>query len=101
MITSGEKNGVCLLLRNETAMKKVLLNVHLSKGVPLSLQRNKVLLVCMPNPPLSVKPDNSGNSAGSEESASATEPVKPVTYLIKVKDESSAKNLHSVITSHL
>ncbi len=88
--SGGEKGGVCLLLRNDTAMKKVLLNVHLADRVPLSIQKNRLLFVCMPNPPLAVK-----SSADSNDSSS-----QPVTYLVKVKDEYIAKNLHSVISSH-
>lgn len=87
-ITKGEKSGVNLLLRNDTAMKKILLNVHLSKGVPLSLTKNKVLIVCLPNPPLDSKSDDDKS-------------IIPVTYLIKVKDEVSAKSLHAKINNNL
>ena len=96
---TADKEGVCLLIRNDTAMKKVLLNVRLSKGVPLSLQKNKMLLVCMPNPPLNVK--SSSDAKSSCDSAPKQQSAKPVTYLIKVKDEHAAKNLHTVITSNL
>ena len=78
-------------------MKKVLLNVRLIKGVPLSLQKNKILLVCLPNPPLNIK----SNEGDNDNSVAAQSTAKPVTYLIKVKDESSAINLHTIITSNL
>ena len=99
-VTNGEKGGVCLLLRNDTAMKKVLLNVLLSKGIPLSLQKNTILLVCQPNPPLEVQ---AGGDKPSEESdgSQSEKPNKPITYLLKVKEEQKAKELHSIIKDNL
>ena len=76
-------SGVRLLLRNDTTLGKVLLNVHLKGEVPVTQQKNNVIIVCQPNPPLS-------EDAG-----------EIVTYLIRVKDASLAEELHRTIKDHL
>ena len=96
--SGGEKGGVCLLLRNDTAMKKVLLNVHLADKIPLSIQKNQLLFVCIPNPPLAV---TSSTDKKESSDSSSQQQQQPVTYLVKVKDEYIAKNLHSVISSNM
>ena len=76
-------SGVRLLLRNDTRLGNILLNVHLKGQVPVSQQKNNVLIVCLPNPPLSEQTDEA------------------VTYLIRVKDAGLAQELHDVVKNHL
>lgn len=76
-------SGVRLLLRNDTKLGNILLNVHLKGEIPVTLQKNHVVVVCTPNPPLS----------GDDSSAT--------TYLIRVKDTGRAQELHSIIKKHL
>ena len=83
LLVEQRPSGVRLLLRNDTTLGKILLNVHLRGEVPVTQQKNNVLIVCLPNPPLS----EDANEA--------------VTYLIRVKDVGLAKQLHSVIKNHL
>lgn len=79
-VQSSAKGTVHLLMRNDTAMGTVMLNVKVTGKMPLSVANKKaVLLVCpTPNPPLSV-------GAG------------PVTYLMRVKTAELAEQLMSVI----
>lgn len=75
-------SGVQLLMRNETTLAKVLLNVRVTAQMPLTLKGNNVFLVCMPNPPLTAKPPDNPT---------------PATYLIRVKTGDIASSLHSTI----
>ena len=63
-----------LLIRNDTAMRSVLLNIRVTPDTPLSLRKNNVVLVSPPNPPLSSSP-------------------APVTYLLRVKTTTEAERL--------
>lgn len=75
-------SGVQLLMRNETTLAKVLLNVRVTAQMPLTVKGNNVFLVCVPNPPLTSKsPEN----------------PTPATYLIRVKTGDIATTLHSTI----
>ena len=71
-------SGVRVILRNDTAISKVLLNVFVTKSVPLSSKANNVFLVCAPNPPLASKEEDS---------------TRPVTYLLRVKTATLAAEL--------
>ena len=88
-----EGSGVCLLLRNNTTIGKILLNVRLCGQEPLSVQKNNVLLVCVPNPPLDSTPVCAAEENGEQS--------KPVTYLLRVKDNNLASQLQSTIQQNL
>lgn len=87
-----DRGGVRLLLRNNTTIRKILLNVRLSGQEPLSVQKNNMLLVCVPNPPLETTPINAAENG---------EQSRPVTYLLRVKDNQLASQLLSTIQQHL
>lgn len=80
-------SGVRLLMRNTTTIGQVLLNIRLTPSQPLSVQKNNLLVVSIPNPPLSV---------GEE----VKEP-QPVTYLLRVKTHEIANQLLSTIQKNL
>ena len=68
-----------LLLRNDSSLRNVILNINVTADMPLSSNKKSVLLMCpSPNPPLSV-------GAG------------PVTYLIRVKSAELAEELLGVL----
>lgn len=70
-----------LLVRNDTTLGKILMNVYLAESTPFSRSgKNNVILLSVPNPPLYSKPDEGDNS-------------KPATYLIKVKTAEDADEL--------
>lgn len=78
-VQSSSKGSVHLLMRNDTSIGTVMLNVKATGATPLSCNKKSVLLVCpAPNPPLSV-----GEG--------------PVTYLLRVKTEQLAEQLLGVI----
>ena len=78
--SSSSKGTVHLLMRNDTSIGSVMLNVKVSANMPLSTKKNSVLLVCpTPNPPLSSLEEG------------------PVTYLLRVKTAESAEQLVSTI----
>ncbi len=81
--TSGDK-AVRLLLRNDTSVGKVILNVRITNGIPVSSKGNNVFVVCMPNPPLTKKPDDS-----------------PVSYLIRVKTAQLAEKLLTTMKDNI
>ena len=79
-VQSSSKGSVHLLMRNETSIGSVMLNVKVSGDIPISCTKNSVLIVCpTPNPPLS--------SVGEG----------PVTYLLRVKTAQSAEQLLNAI----
>ncbi|XP_003383249.1 PREDICTED: nuclear pore complex protein Nup50-like [Amphimedon queenslandica] len=90
-----EGGGVRLLLRNDTTLKQILLNVRINSQVPMTLQKNSLLIVCPPNPPLESK----SPSKSSDSPDDATPP--PVTYALRVKDSNMAEQLHSTIKNKL
>lgn len=66
-----------LLVRADTSLGNILLNIHLSAAVPLSRQgKNNVSMVCVMNPPVPKMPEN-----------------KPVPMLIRVKTGDDADEL--------
>ena len=82
-VQSSSKGTVHLLMRNDTSLGTVLLNVKVGESTPLSRNKKSVLLVCpAPNPPLSV-----GEG--------------PVTYLLRVKTEELAEQLLDVVKDNV
>jgi hypothetical protein len=84
-VLPGNGEEVKVVMRNDTSLAKVLLNVRVTSALPVSCKRNNVLLVCAPNPPLEKK-------AASEENENA-----PVTYLIRVKTATMATELQKAL----
>ena len=63
-----ELNKAILLMRNDTHLGKILLNISLSPQLPVSRAgKNNVLLMCPPNPPLNIKPTNQNEQEQSSE----------------------------------
>jgi hypothetical protein len=89
-VEGPEDGNLRLLIRNDTSLKQILLNVRINNQNPLMLQKNSVLLVCLPNPPLV-------NKSPEKDSASQTTPT-PVTYMLRVRD---AKGLFDSIKTNL
>lgn len=82
LVSSGG-NGVRLLLRNDTKLGTILLNVRVTADIPVTAKGNNVFVVCVPNPPLSKE-------------ATST----PVTYLLRVKTAQAASDLVKTIKEH-
>jgi len=69
-----------ILIRADTNLGNILLNVMLTASFPASRQgKNNVTVVCVPNPPMSSKPDEASD--------------KPVPMLIRVKTGEDADEL--------
>ena len=80
-----------LLMRNDTKLGNILLNISLTPQLPVSRAgKNNVLLMCPPNPPLELK------STNQNEEAPSTQP-DIVTYLIRVKTGQLADQLFEQI----
>ena len=78
-VQSSQENVARLLLRNDTSLRTVLLNINVTSQMPINLTKTNVLIRCpAPNPPLSI-----GDG--------------PVTYLIRVKKPELAQQLVDVI----
>lgn len=78
-VQSSSKGTVHLLMRNDTSIGNIMLNVKVSSDMPLSTNKKSVLVVCpAPNPPLNI-----GEG--------------PVTYLLRVKTAELAEQLLNVI----
>ena len=74
-----------LLIRADTNLGNILLNIMLTTSLPVSRSgKNNLFLVCVPNPPISSKP---------EEKADDT----PVSMLIRVKTGEDADELMGII----
>lgn len=86
-----EHSKTILLMRNDTALGNILLNISLSSQLPVSRAKNNVLLMCPPNPPLELKPTNQSE----ETPQSGNEEI--VTYLIRVKTTELAIQLFELI----
>lgn len=78
-VQPSSSKAVGLLLRNDTSLSKVLLNVRVTSDIPVSSKNNNVFLVCVPNPPLSKDNDT------------------PVSYLIRVKTSQLADKLMTTL----
>jgi len=77
----GEKHQ--LLIRADTNLGNVLLNILLSSQIPTTrVGKNNVMLVCVPNPPVDPK---------------QAEPATPCPMLIRVKDGEAADELKAKI----
>ena len=74
---------MCLLLRNDTSIGNILINVRVTGDVPMTLTKNNLIVVCPPNPPL-----EKGDS-------------DVVTYLIRVKTVQQAEELHTTIKENM
>ena len=83
-VESTGDQSVRLLLRNNTSVGKVILNIRVTKDIPISCKGNNVFVVCIPNPPLSKTPDDS-----------------PTTYLIRVKTPQLAEKLLTTTKDNL
>ena len=82
-VQSSSKGVVHMLMRNDTALGNILLNVKVTKEMPLSTNKKSVLMVCpTPNPPLSAWEG-------------------PVTYLLRVKTDEMAGQILSVIQNNI
>lgn len=77
-VQQGSPSGFILLMRNNTKLGNILLNVRVTADVPVSSKANNIFVVCVPNPALSGK---------------AEEQASPVTYLIRVKTAQLAEQL--------
>ncbi len=84
-VQSSNGQSVCLLLRNDTSIGNILLNVRVTGDVPMTLTKNNLIVVCPANPPL-------GKGAGEG---------GVVTYLIRVKTAQLAEKLHSTIKENM
>ena len=76
-------SGVRLLLRNDTKLGTILLNVRVTTDIPVTVKGNNVFVVCVPNPPLSKE-----------------DPSSPVTYLLRVKTAQTASDLLKTLKEH-
>ncbi len=78
-VQNASNGSVQLLLRNDTTLRNILLNVKVTGDMPISSFKKSVLVVCSaPNPPLSIAEG-------------------PVTYLLRVKTAGVAEELLRVI----
>ena len=84
-VQSSSGQSVCLLLRNDTTIGNILMNVRVTTDVPMTLTKNNLIVVCPANPPL-------GKGAGEG---------GVVTYLIRVKTAQLAEKLHSTIKENM
>lgn len=77
-----------VLVRNDTTLGKILLNIYLAENTPISRSgKNNVILMSIPNPPLFSKDSEGDNS-------------KPATYLIRVKTAQDADELHTQLNAN-
>ncbi|XP_067944081.1 nuclear pore complex protein Nup50-like [Watersipora subatra] len=80
------KNGV--LIRADTNLGTILLNISLSDSIPIQrMGKNNVTLVCVPNPPMEV-------------GKGAPEPPPPTMLLIRVKESSDADELFEKLNEY-
>lgn len=83
-VVNSDGQTVQLLMRNDTSIGNVMLNVRLTPEIPMMLNKNNVIVVCPPNPPI-------GKSEDKES----------LTYLIRVKTAQQAEQLYSTIKDTL
>ncbi|KAH9502716.1 Nuclear pore complex protein Nup50 [Bulinus truncatus] len=77
-----EEEKTQLLVRADTNLGNILLNILLSSSMPVNKQgKNNIVLVCIPNPPIDMKGDN----------------TTPVPMLVRVKSEEDADALLKII----
>ncbi|VDM18269.1 unnamed protein product [Hydatigera taeniaeformis] len=82
-----------LLVRADTNLGNILLNIMVTKDIPMQLQKNNITFACVPSPPL---PGNSKTKEGED----AASPPRPVPMLIRVKSPEAAENLLAEIDKH-
>ncbi|KAF7248438.1 hypothetical protein EG68_08578 [Paragonimus skrjabini miyazakii] len=80
-----------LLIRADTNLGNILLNVLITKDIPVKVQKNNLTLVCVPSPPLPIS-----YSKQSEDGAN----VKPVPMLLRAKTEEAAMELLKQFERH-
>ncbi|CAI2725837.1 unnamed protein product [Schistosoma spindalis] len=83
-----------LLIRADTNLGNILLNILVTKDVPIKQQKNNLTLVCIPSPPL---PSQTKSTLNNEEDNGQP---KPVPMLIRVKTEEGATELLNQMDSH-
>ncbi|KAK5849468.1 hypothetical protein PBY51_009109 [Eleginops maclovinus] len=80
-LKKGEDNKVQLVIRADTNLGNILLNILLQASLPVSrLGKNNVMVLCVPNPPVDDK-----------------NPTCPVPLLIRVKTSEDADELHKLL----
>ena len=80
-VESSGGQSVRLLLRNDTSIGNVLMNIKVTGSVPMTRNKNNVMIVCQANPPLVKDSDN----------------TSAVTYLLRVKTVELAERLQTVV----
>ncbi|RTG80393.1 nuclear pore complex protein Nup50, partial [Schistosoma bovis] len=80
--------------QNSNFLGNILLNILVTKDVPIKQQKNNLTLVCIPSPPL---PSQAKSSLTNEEDNGQP---KPVPMLIRVKTEEGATELLSQMDLH-
>ena len=83
-VVNSSEQTVQLLMRNDTSIGNVMLNVRLTPEIPMMLNKNNVIVVCPPNPPIGKSEDKDS-----------------LTYLIRVKTAHQAQQLYSTIKDNL
>ncbi|KAG5450938.1 Nuclear pore complex protein Nup50, variant 2 [Clonorchis sinensis] len=73
-----------LLVRADTNLGNILLNILMTKDIPVKLQKNNLTLVCIPSPPLPLPQSKQSGDDGNP---------KPIPMLLRVKSEESASEL--------
>ncbi|TGZ58227.1 hypothetical protein CRM22_009715 [Opisthorchis felineus] len=73
-----------LLVRADTNLGNILLNILMTKDIPVKLQKNNLTLVCIPSPPLPLPQSKQSGDDGNP---------KPIPMLLRVKSEESALEL--------
>ncbi|XP_033992959.1 nuclear pore complex protein Nup50 [Trematomus bernacchii] len=80
-LKKSDDNKVQLLIRADTNLGHILLNILLQASLPVSrLGKNNVMVVCVPNPPVDEK-----------------NPSSPVPLLIRLKTSEDADQLHKLL----
>ncbi|KAA0191706.1 Nuclear pore complex protein nup50 [Fasciolopsis buskii] len=82
-----------LLIRADTNLGNILLNILITRDIPFKRQKNNLTFVCVPTPPLPVF----GKQTKEQEQ---TDSSKPVPMLIRVKSEDNAIELLHKIDQH-
>ncbi|CAL8085857.1 unnamed protein product [Calicophoron daubneyi] len=80
-----------LLIRADTNLGNILLNVLITRDIPFKQQKNNLTFVCVPSPPLPIKQAANESPGGS---------LKAFPMLIRVKTESGASELLKEIDQH-
>jgi len=71
-----------LIIRADTNLGNLLLNIQLNKSVPIKQNKNNVTLVCVPHP-----------------AVDSRDPTEPVSMLMRVKTAEDAANIISEVES--